>query len=260
MAGLPTSPDLPATAFQNDCVLMLGELHDDQARRDFTAIAQFGARAGIRTYYATKKGVDPSTSRPAHNRASEGSTASLTEDMRYLVDEQKCLDVMIYASGHGSPASGRGSTKRAIVTMTGPITTRRGKRQETKRRLTSTTLKQVVAAFPDDHVSSSRSTPASRAGSRRSWPTRTATSRPTTWLSRRLPPPTRCPISVSRPSGRRSPTPWSERTQTSSARRSRSAGVPWSSPTSPTCFAASSVGVFRTRIASASSHTETSPG
>ncbi len=91
---------MPPGTFKDDCVLMIGDYGDPLFNEDFPALQGWASSVGLRSFYATPDG-------PA--RTSPGSVAMydkhLRANVKELVEKQGCKDVMIYAGGHGAPAS-----------------------------------------------------------------------------------------------------------------------------------------------------------
>lgn len=148
--GPPRSPSGPAFdskgAFKDDCMYLVGELDDPLFKRDFKAMARFGKEHGLRPFYANDLGRSPSRFRPSPAFASEGTPASLKEDVKHLVDQKGCRDILIFAAGHGSS---KDQTPEAQVSMTGSASrTANGGRAQVKPHLTPETIKKVVKAFP----------------------------------------------------------------------------------------------------------------
>ena len=157
---------LPAAKLANDCVLMFGGVHDTLFERDFRDFAGFASKRGIRTYFATRAGAAPTkttdgANRPARAELSEGSEASLNEDVKFLVDTEGCRDILLFFSGHGTRAPGVTpvnnpdkfppgiETRSALVAGSGPVVDAGGgKKKEMRRLLTAETLLKVVAAQP----------------------------------------------------------------------------------------------------------------
>jgi hypothetical protein len=90
---------LPPNAFAHDCLLMIGLWNDAGFEQDFTDLARTTRALGIRTWYASSTD-SPSANRPADHTAPE----HLGPNVRRLVQDEDCTDVVIYADGHGAKA------------------------------------------------------------------------------------------------------------------------------------------------------------
>jgi hypothetical protein len=95
-----TATELPANAFKDDCLIMIGVWDDPLFERDFTDLGRTASSLGLRAFWATST-RQPATSRPGRP---EASGSSLVGNVSWLVNEEKCKDVMIYANGHGAKA------------------------------------------------------------------------------------------------------------------------------------------------------------
>jgi hypothetical protein len=131
----PTGPPITQDTFKHDCVLMIGDLTERLTARDFPAIRQFGNGIGLRTFYANRASLPPTTTRPRAADEPDGSGAGLTEDLRHLVDAEGCRDVLIFLSGHGEPAA---RSADASISLRGP-----------SRTVKAPALRAAVAAFPN---------------------------------------------------------------------------------------------------------------
>jgi hypothetical protein len=92
---------LPAGAFANDCLLMVGDYFDSAMKNDFPAVERWAKSVGLRTYYTTPGGPKGAPAGPASD------AAALRASVKELVEKNRCLDILIYMSGHGvKPGAG----------------------------------------------------------------------------------------------------------------------------------------------------------
>jgi hypothetical protein len=89
---------VPAGAFANDCLLMVGDYHDAAMRNDFPAVERWAKSVGLRSFYTTPAGPK---SRP---EGAPPDAAALKANVKELVEKNRCLDILVYMSGHGVKA------------------------------------------------------------------------------------------------------------------------------------------------------------
>jgi hypothetical protein len=103
---LPPPIVVPEGAFAEDCLLMVGdygyvEFDEMRAVTDFQAMEDLADRVGLRAFWTTQSATPPSPSRPL--TADYPSANDLAVDIKYLVDQLNCKDVMLFIAGHGAP-------------------------------------------------------------------------------------------------------------------------------------------------------------
>jgi hypothetical protein len=131
---------LPSGAFANDCVLMVGDYFDSAMRNDFPAVERWAKSVGLRAFYTTSAGPKSAPAGPAPD------AAALRASVKELVEKNRCLDILIYMSGHGvRPGAGpptvmTGRTVRPLPTP--PFVELDGV------GIDASELEDVVGAFP----------------------------------------------------------------------------------------------------------------
>jgi hypothetical protein len=107
---------LPAGAFANDCVLMVGDYFDSAMRNDFPAVERWAKSVSLRSFYTTLAGPRGAPTGPP------ADASMLRANVKELVEKNRCLDILIYMSGHGvKPGAGpptvmTGKTVRPLST------------------------------------------------------------------------------------------------------------------------------------------------
>jgi hypothetical protein len=124
---------LPAGAFKNDCLLIIGKQGPEpRFKGDFRALEEFAASVKLHTLQAKGKGEAPPDGKDLHRNVQEA------------IDKDKCKDILIFVHGHGEEGTGNvqvGSSDEE-VTIKGETVTR------TKEALvTPDDIKKILVDF-----------------------------------------------------------------------------------------------------------------
>ena len=90
---------VPANAFKDDCVMMIGLWDDRLFRQDFVDMATAMRALGVRTFWASR-GVRVGSQRQPR-RGNQATPADLAANVGWAIDRD-CKDVLIFVSGHGN--------------------------------------------------------------------------------------------------------------------------------------------------------------
>jgi hypothetical protein len=90
------APNLPANAFANDCVVMVGQFFDTKFDKDFAAMEDAGKKYHFRVFRAKV---------PKGKSGPTGATLNKAVD-KAVAAPNNCKDVLIYASSHGVKVKG----------------------------------------------------------------------------------------------------------------------------------------------------------
>lgn len=88
---------VPAAAFKDDCVLMVGDYTEWHFSNDYPGLEKWATSVGLRTFFATPNG--PTTKNPGNAPTDD---EDLPANVKPLVEKQGCKDVLVFLAGHGS--------------------------------------------------------------------------------------------------------------------------------------------------------------
>ncbi|MBI5184804.1 MAG: hypothetical protein HZA01_03650 [Nitrospinae bacterium] len=85
---------LPADAFKDDCLIMIGLKNDPQFAKDFEGMTTFAESVGLQVFTA-------SAGKDAAGKDKPVTGGALISNVNWMAKTKGCKDILIYASGHG---------------------------------------------------------------------------------------------------------------------------------------------------------------
>ena len=97
------SPLIPPSALQGECIIMAGVTTDWRVQEDFPSLDNLGNALGIPTYWSQPAAA--AAGAPSSSPVTSGTGSDLQTNISWLINTQRCTDIVIFLAGHGSNVS-----------------------------------------------------------------------------------------------------------------------------------------------------------